>query len=86
MPFALPPLLPRRGLGAPHRPALRWALAAMVAALLAVAPWAYCDLVGSRDVCAERDGAENTWVAATVRNAGAMLTQVVETATDLITR
>ena len=86
MPFALPPLLPRRNPRAPRRPALRWALAAMVAALLAVAPWAYCDLVGSRDVCAERDGAENTWVAATVRNAGAVLTQGVETATDLITR
>ena len=86
MPFALPPLLPRRNPRAPRRPALRWTLAAMFAALLATALWTSFDLAGSRDARAERDGADSTWVAATVRNAGAVLTQGVDTATDLITR
>lgn len=86
MPFALPPLLPRRDPRAPRRPALRWTLAAMFAALLATALWTSFDLAGPRDARAERDGADSTWVAATVRNAGAVLTQGVDTATDLITR
>ena len=86
MPFALPPLLPRRGARAPHRPARLWTLAALFAALVAAAPWAYCRLAGSRDTYTDRNDDEGTWVATTVRNAGTVLTEGVETAADLITR
>lgn len=87
MPFAPPPLLPRRGARSPHRPVQLWALATLVAVLLAAAaPWAYCGLIGPRDGRADRDGGEGTWVATTVRNAGSVLSEGVETATDLITR
>ncbi len=86
MPFALPPLLPRRGERAPPRPALLWTLAFLCAAVLAAAPWAFCSLAGAGEGSADRDLGDGTWVATTVRNAGTVLTQGVETAADLITR
>ena len=61
-------------------------LAAVLAGLAAVAPWAYCGLTGPRDTLADRDSGDGAWVAATMRGAGTVLTESVETAADLITR